>query len=114
LADIEPLLADSAFLNKLQQDVNTWIRDIQKVTILTKDPPLRSTRGELDFWLDMEKGLLKLEAALRADTVSLTLSILKRAKRFHATVSFLSDTGLKDALDTVVKYNVLMKDFPIT
>ena len=84
------------------------------MTVLTKDPPLRSTRGELDFWLDMEKGLLKLEEALRADTVSLTLSLLKRAKRFHATVSFLADTGLKDALDTVVKYNALMKDFPIT
>lgn len=111
---MDRLITDSSFLNKLQQDVNTWIKEIQKVTMLTKDPHLLSTRGELEFWLDMEKGLCKLEEGLRGDTITLTLSLLKRAKRFHATVSFLADTGLKDALDTVFKYNILMKDFPLS
>ena len=45
--------------------------------------------------------------------LALTLDVLKNAKRFHATVSFKSDTGIKDALDKVVKYNMLMKDFPL-
>ena len=43
----------------------------------------------------------------------LTLDVLKHAKRFHATVSFLADTGLKESVDQVQKYNVLMKDFPL-
>lgn len=45
--------------------------------------------------------------------MGLTLEILKHGKRFHATVSFDSDTGLKAALATVNDYNTLMKDFPI-
>lgn len=45
--------------------------------------------------------------------ISLTLDILKHGKRFHATVSFDTDTGLKQALATVNDYNPLMKDFPI-
>ena len=43
----------------------------------------------------------------------MTLDILKHGKRFHATVSFDTDTGLKQALGTVNDYNPLMKDFPI-
>ena len=41
------------------------------------------------------------------------LEILKHGKRFHATVSFDTDTGLKQAIATVNDYNPLMKDFPI-
>lgn len=46
---MDRLITDSSFLNKLQPDVNTWIKEIQKVTILTKDPPLLTSRGELEF-----------------------------------------------------------------
>lgn len=41
--------------------------------------------------------------------VALTLDILRIGKRFHATVSFDTDTGLKQALATVDDYNPLMK-----
>lgn len=43
----------------------------------------------------------------------MTLDILKHAKRFHATVSFIADTGLKEGMELVHKYNQLMKDFPL-
>ena len=45
--------------------------------------------------------------------IALTLDILKHAKRFHATVSFIADTGLKEGMELVHKYNQLMKDFPL-
>ena len=45
--------------------------------------------------------------------MSLTLDILRYGKRFIATVSFDSDTGLKEALETAKDYNLLMKDFPL-
>ncbi|KAJ2798624.1 dynein heavy chain, partial [Coemansia helicoidea] len=50
---------------------------------------------------------------LQSDEIVLTMEVLKAAKRFHATVSFHTDTGLKEAAERVTRYNVLMKDFPI-
>ncbi len=45
--------------------------------------------------------------------VTLTFEILKSGKRFLATVSFDSDTGLKEAIEIAKDYNILMKDFPL-
>ena len=45
--------------------------------------------------------------------MTLTLEALRLGRRFHATVSFDTDTGLKSALDTVNDYQNLMKDFPL-
>ncbi|KAJ3021261.1 hypothetical protein HKX48_008890 [Thoreauomyces humboldtii] len=104
---------DSALLNKLQADVNGWIKEIQKVTKLTRDPASGTASQEISFWLNMERGLASIEEQLRSEQVVLTLDILKHAKRFHATVSFLADTGLKEAVEKVQKYNILMKDFPL-
>lgn len=104
---------DSSFLNKLQADVNGWVKEIQKVTKLSRDPGSGTASQEINFWLNMERALASIEEQLKSDQVVLTLDILKHAKRFHATVSFMSDTGLKEALEKVQKYNILMKDFPL-
>lgn len=80
----------------------------------------------------MERALESIETQLSGDEVNLVLDVLKSAKRFHATISFIADTGLKEATDTgesrrkqyspstplflllpVQKYNALMKDFPL-
>ncbi|KAJ1937285.1 dynein heavy chain, partial [Linderina pennispora] len=55
----------------------------------------------------------RIEEQLQSDEIVLAMDILKAAKRFHATVSFRTDTGLKEAAERVTRYNVLMKDFPI-
>ncbi|KJH46391.1 hypothetical protein DICVIV_07559 [Dictyocaulus viviparus] len=47
------------------------------------------------------------------EAVTLTLEALKCGKRFHATVSLDTDTGLKQTLALVSDYNSLMKDFPL-
>ncbi|KAK4688349.1 dynein cytoplasmic 1 heavy chain, partial [Tremellales sp. Uapishka_1] len=112
---VEPpmLLADPAFLNKLQADVNSWIKEIQAVTKLSRDVASGTASQEINFWLSMEHALEGIEAQLKGDEVSLALDVLKHAKRFHATVSFIADTGLKEAADLVHKHNILMKDFPL-
>ncbi|KAJ2009178.1 dynein heavy chain [Coemansia thaxteri] len=107
------LLSDSAFLNQLQGDVNGWIKEIQKVTKLDRDPGSGTTSQEINFWLSMERALERIEDQLQGDEIVLTMDVLKAAKRFHATVSFRTDTGLKEAAERVMRYNVLMKDFPI-
>ncbi|KAJ4492589.1 dynein heavy chain, N-terminal region 1-domain-containing protein [Lentinula edodes] len=59
------------------------------------------------------RALEGIKAQLRSDEVTMVVDCLRNTKRFHATVSFIADTGLKDATDLVHKYNQLMKDFPL-
>ncbi|KAF8253571.1 hypothetical protein K440DRAFT_576363 [Wilcoxina mikolae CBS 423.85] len=113
--DIVPtdLLQDSSFLNSLQSTVNAWIKSIQSITKMSRDTESGTATQEINFWLSMEMALEKIEEQLRGDGVQLTLDVLKHAKRFLATVSFIADTGLKEASDRVQKYNQLMRDFPL-
>lgn len=107
------MLQDTTFLNKLQSDVNTWVKEIQTVTKLDRDVAAGTASQEVNFWLSMERAQESIEQQLRSDPIVLTLDILKHAKRFHATVSFYADTGLKDCAEKVHNYNLLMKDFPL-
>ncbi|XP_074602445.1 dynein heavy chain, cytoplasmic isoform X2 [Brevipalpus obovatus] len=108
-------IEDSVFLNALQNGVNRWIREIQKVTKLEKerDPSNGTALQEISFWLNLERALLRIQEKREAPEVAITLDILKKGKRFHATVSFDADTRLKEVLATVNDYNPLMKDFPL-
>lgn len=103
------LLQDSSFLNVLQGNVNVWIKEIQKVTGLTRDAAIGSASQEISFWLAMETALGHIEEQLQSPPITYTLDVLKQAKRYHATVSFLADTGIKEAVDRVQKYNLIMK-----
>jgi dynein heavy chain 1 len=97
---VDPIfLSDSTFLNKIQGEVNSWIKEIQNVTKLNRNVASGTASQEINFWLSMEKALEDIEDQLRSEPIVLTLDILKHAKRFHATVSFIADTGLKEATD---------------
>ncbi|PKK67375.1 hypothetical protein RhiirC2_783584 [Rhizophagus irregularis] len=110
----QALLTDSTFLNKLQADVNGWIKEIiKKVTKLSRDPASSTAIQEINFWLSMEKALEGIDEHLKGDHIELTLGILRHAKHYHTTVSFIADTGLKESKEKVNKYNQLMKDFPL-
>ncbi|CAG8707990.1 8677_t:CDS:2, partial [Gigaspora rosea] len=106
------LLGDIAFLNKLQSDVKSWIKEIKKVIQLSRDPSNGMTIQEINFWLNKETALEKIKNQINSDQIVLTLNILGHAQHFHATTSF-ANIGLKEAKEQVHKYNVLMKDFPI-
>lgn len=111
--DFGDKVEDSVFLNQLQNGVNRWIREIQKVTKLERDPSSGTALQEISFWLNLERALLRIQEKRESPEVLLTLDILKKGKRFHATVSFDADTRLKEVLATVADYNPLMKDFPL-
>ncbi|KAJ8935144.1 hypothetical protein NQ314_012962 [Rhamnusium bicolor] len=83
------------------------------VTKLDRDPSSGTALQEISFWLNLERALHRIQEKRESMEVALTLDILKHGKRFHATVSFDTDTGLKQAIATVNDYNPLMKDFPI-
>ncbi|KAF9235737.1 dynein heavy chain, N-terminal region 1-domain-containing protein [Melanogaster broomeanus] len=107
------LLNDSSFLNTLHGHVNSWIKSIQAVTKLTRDVSSGTASQEINFWLSLERALEGIEAQLRSEEVNMVMECLRNAKRFHATVSFITDTGLNSSTDLVHKYNQLMKDFPL-
>ena len=93
------MLNDSQFLNTLQGHVNLWIKSIQGVTKLTRDVSSGTASQEVNFWLSLERALENIEAQLRSEEVLMVMDCLRNAKRFRATVSFHTDTGLNDALD---------------
>ena len=66
---------------------------------MDRDPESGTATQEINFWLAMETALDQIEDQLRGEGVQLTLDVLKHAKRFLATVSFIADTGLKEAKD---------------
>ncbi|KAI9815391.1 MAG: hypothetical protein M1826_002067 [Phylliscum demangeonii] len=107
------LLADSGFANEIQATVNNWIKSIRAITDMSRDVASGSAAQEINFWLSMESALEGVEAQLRGEGVLLTMEILRLAKRYQATYSFSTDTGLKEATEKVQRYNQLMRDFPL-
>ncbi|KAL9108457.1 MAG: hypothetical protein Q9227_006791 [Pyrenula ochraceoflavens] len=107
------LLEDSKTLNNMQTVVNGWIKSIQAVTKLTRDAECETAAQEINFWLAMEAALDGIADQLSAKGIQLTVDILARANRHSAKLSFQQDTGLQEAMDTVRKYNSLMRDFPL-
>ena len=110
-------LEDTAVLNEIQKNhVNKWIISIQGLTKLADPkhaPPIISAAQEINFWLSLETALNRLTVELGSDNVLLTIDILKNANRQQAVVSLATDTGVKDAIETVRNFNNLMRDFPL-
>ncbi|KGO60550.1 Dynein heavy chain, domain-2 [Penicillium expansum] len=107
------VLESSAFTNSIQNVVNGWIRSIQTITKMSRDPDSESASPEVNFWLSLEAALEAIDAQLQSEGVRLTMDILRHAKRYQPTLSFAADTGLKEATELVQKYNQLMRDFPL-
>ena len=68
--------SDSTFLNKLQGDVNGWIKEIQKVTKLSRDPASGTAIQEINFWLSMERALEKIDEQLKSDQIGKNVSVV--------------------------------------
>lgn len=64
-----------------------------QVTKLDRDPSSGTSLQEISFWLNLERALHRIQEKRESVDVALTLEILKHGKRFHATVSFDTDTG---------------------
>jgi hypothetical protein len=67
---------------------------VDQVTKLDRDPSSGTALQEISFWLNLERALHRIQEKRESLEVALTLDILKHGKRFHATVSFDTDTGI--------------------
>ena len=64
------------------------------MTQLDREPSSGTALQEISFWLNLEHALSKIQTKRSGAEVQLTLDVLKAGKRFLATVSFDSDTGM--------------------
>lgn len=75
-----------------------------QVTKLDRDPASGTALQEISFWLNLERALNRIQEKRESPEVLLTLDILKHGKRFHATVSFDTDTGAWQAVKTTPSF----------
>jgi len=119
-------LSDDDFLNEVQTGVTTWITQIRKVTILpatTTFPTITVADGtaddmnadleEVSFWTNLDMALKHIQTELTKPSVLLTLSILKAAKRFVATIALQNNTGLEQAIHHTTDVTNYLRPYPI-
>ncbi|CAM9526710.1 unnamed protein product, partial [Phaeothamnion confervicola] len=107
-------VADDAFLNAVQALVNQWVKDIQRVVRLVSSTPFPGTTvEEVNFWAGLAEALAAAQAQLRSPGVRATVELLKRAKRFLATIALDTNTGLPDAVNAVADICAFLKPMPL-
>ncbi|PFH31617.1 dynein heavy chain [Besnoitia besnoiti] len=111
--DIGEKLHDTGYLIALQNHVNRWIKDIQKVCRMQRDASTGSAAEEVSYWVGMERAISHVEDQLKTPEAELTLQVLKQTRKVFATMTFEQDAGLKQASDMVANVNVLIRDFPV-
>ena len=104
---------ETSFLNSLQSYVNSWIRDIQKLSILIECPDPTSTRSECKYWPSLEVYFLQISEKLDGPHYQECLDFLCQSNRVYGTVDLKEDSFLNKFIDTVQRYNLLFKSFPI-
>ena len=115
-------LNDDAFLNEVQSSVNHWIVQIRKVTVLPGSTPFPSGDSaeteshadleEVSFWMGLEEALKNIRSELSKPSVTLTIALLKAAKRFVATIALENNTGLDGADAHVTDVSNFLRQYP--
>jgi len=122
------LLTDDSFLNQVQSGVGTWINQIRKVTGLpttTAFPTVTTEEdGEADdvyidleettFWINLDLALKQIRSQLTKAEVLLTITVLKSAKRFVATIALENNTGMDSAEAHVTDVCNFLRPYPVS
>jgi len=111
--ECDHLVHDSSFLNEVQSIATRWIQEIQTTVSASYDIDNGTADNEIRFWAAKESSLQSIIHQLEEPEIKLTLEILKRGKRFHSGITYLSDSNIHDALSTASKYNQLLKSLPM-
>eukprot|EP01116_Phalansterium_solitarium_P005286 TRINITY_DN1679_c0_g1_i1.p1 TRINITY_DN1679_c0_g1~~TRINITY_DN1679_c0_g1_i1.p1 ORF type:complete len:4594 (-),score=1709.56 TRINITY_DN1679_c0_g1_i1:318-14099(-) len=109
-----PLLESDQFLNEVQALVNTWIKDIHKITSLKRIdemPESGETLVEVNFWLELEHALKEVDAQLQMPEALTIFRVLQLRKRAAQLTEKMEE--VKRILQIVARLKPMMKDFPI-
>ena len=119
-------LSDDDFLNELQAGVSVWIGQIRTLTVLPQSTPLvvqespeqppnpDAVAHELAFWTQLSQELTHIQEQLSSLPVEATVSMLREAKRFVATLALENNTGLEQAVTYTNDMLHFLKGFPVT
>ncbi|CAG8677057.1 16017_t:CDS:2, partial [Acaulospora colombiana] len=98
---VDSSIIDSGFLNKLQGDVNGWIKEIQKVTKLSRDPSNGTAIQEINFWLGMETALEDINERLKSDQIVHKYNQLMKDFPLNELLSAPDVARVKDSLHDI-------------
>ena len=105
---------DDDFLNTLQTGVSQWIVQIRTITVLPKTTPFVETMAEeVAFWTQLQSELQNIQQQLKSPGVEVTLSLLREAKRFVATLALENNTGLEQAVAYTTDVANFIKPLPL-
>jgi len=62
-------------LNKIQSDVNCWIKEIRKITEFEYDISRGTAFQEINLWLNMETALEGIDKKLKSDEIGIYIYI---------------------------------------
>ncbi|KAI5950644.1 DYN1 [Candida margitis] len=110
----QDLFDDIAFINELTAVSNDWINQIQTITKIAHSPSDSKSLGdEIQFWNTVELALASIDKQIKSNEVTTTLEVLSKARRFHVTLSFENDIGLKEMKSTAASYKGFFRDIPL-
>lgn len=66
--------------------VGHWIKDVQRLVGMDRDPSQGSAAQERSFWVNLDRQLKDVSKKRASAPVELTLEVLRHAKRFTATM----------------------------
>lgn len=110
----QDLFDDIAFINELTTVSNDWINQVQSITKIAHSTlDSTSLRDEIQFWNTVELALASIDKQIKTPEVTTTLEVLSKARKFHVTLSFDNDMGLKEMASTAASYRAFFRDIPI-
>lgn len=96
------------------ESVGKWAREISRLTKLSSGQEKTSTIQEQQFWSSYLASLQALEQQMEEEGVALSLEVLKKRGKFHATTNFEGEKiNLKGLGQRVAKISRFMNDLPI-
>ena len=101
-------------MNKLQNLILGWSKDIRKVTSMQHDIKKGTTSQEINFWAQMENSLRSITEWMVRDDVNMILDILMQSTMHRKSVLTLrNESQITQHITKAKNYNRLLKDIPV-
>ena len=103
-------------VGELVASISRWSFQVQKVTKIPFSqtlPSFDSFLQEVAYWEALEVRIREWESVLEGENVVFCLELLKKAKKFHITMGFLDETGIREAFEFVGQKKLVVRDVPL-
>ena len=101
---------------ELVASISRWSSQVQRATKIPFSqtlPTFDSFLQEIAYWEALEVRIREWESVLEGENVVFCLELLKKAKKFHITMGFLDETGIREAIEFVGQKKLAVRDVPL-